>query len=205
MGRGFLSERRRSARRAFVAPLGALAMAALICGCGHGAPAKGADRGSRPAGACAAAALSAMARTLAVGASSVATASSTGSNVMPQCAFSARPRHGKRVEVTVNVDNGPQPYFVLERTIVEASQIFSGQRLSPAPQAVPGLGLEAAWFPAETHLMATDGSRLITTTIDWPGAPQQRQITIARAMTAPYLRTPRGEAAQKLAKGYPSS
>jgi hypothetical protein len=146
-----------------------------------------------------------MARTLAVEASSVAAATSTGSNVMPQCTFSARLRHGERVGVTVNVDSGPQPYFVLERTIVEASQIFSGQRLSPAPEAVVGLGLEAAWFPAETHLMATDGSRLITTTIDWPGAAQKREISMARAMTRPYLRTPHGKAAQKLAKGYPSS
>jgi hypothetical protein len=41
-----------------------------------------------------------MARTLAVEASSVAAATSTGSNVMPQCTFSARLRHGERVGVT---------------------------------------------------------------------------------------------------------
>ena len=95
---------------------------------------------------------------------------------------------------------------MLERTIVEASQIFGGQRLSPAPQNVAGLGLEAAWFPAETQLEATDGTRLITTTIvDWPGAASKRKVRLARAMTSPYLKTPHGKAAQKLAKGYPSS
>jgi hypothetical protein len=43
-----------------------------------------------------------MARTLAVETSGVATATFRGSNGMPQCAFSARLRHGERVEVTVN-------------------------------------------------------------------------------------------------------
>jgi hypothetical protein len=104
----------------------------------------------------------------------------------------------------MNVDTGPQPYFVLERTIVEASQIFPS-RLSPAPLAVPGLGLEAAWFPAETHLMATDGTRLVTVTVDWPRASQTREIALARAVTRQYLKTPSGKAAQRLAHGYPSS
>jgi hypothetical protein len=193
--------------RRLATALAALALAALVCGCGRGAAPKqtAAHVGSRLPAVCAHAALAVMARTLGVEASRVAATASRGSNVMPQCGFSTKLRNGKRVAITVNVDDGPQPYFVLERTIVEASQIFSGQRLSPAPEAVLGLGLEAAWFPAETHLMATDGSRLITTTIEWPGATTKREIVIARSMTRPYLKTPHGKAAQKLANGFPSS
>jgi hypothetical protein len=206
MGAGVQTAQRRSTRCRAAAPAAAIALAALLCGCGHSAPAKRAAAHRGPPGICAPAALDAMARTLAVGASSIATAASTASNAMPQCAFSVRLRQGQRVQVTVNVDNGPQPYFVLERTIVEASQIFSAQRLSPAPEDVPGLGLEASWFPAETHLEATDGTRLITTTIvDWPGAGPKREVPLARATTSPYLKTPHGRDAQKLAKGYPSS
>jgi hypothetical protein len=205
MRRGFRNERRRTGRRRFAAPAAALAAAALVCGCGQSAESKAAaHRGAGAPGICAPGAVVAMARTLAVAASSVATATSKGTNAMPQCAFSAR-RNGKRVAVTVNVDNGPQPYFVLERTIVEASQIFSGQRLSPAPENVAGLGLEAAWFPAETHMEATDGSRLITATIDWPGGAPKREMALAGALTRPYLRTPHGKAAQRLAKGFPSN
>ncbi|MGH2851666.1 MAG: hypothetical protein ACRDLP_13730, partial [Solirubrobacteraceae bacterium] len=77
-------------------------------------------------------------------------------------------------------------------------------RASPAPEQVAGLGLEASWFPAEMHLEATDGKRLLTTTVDWPGVPAAREIRLARAMTATYLHTPHGKAAQAVAKSYPS-
>jgi hypothetical protein len=35
--------------------------------------------------------------------------------------------------------------------------------------AVTHLGLEAAWFPPKSQLMAADGVRLITVTVSWPG------------------------------------
>jgi len=145
-----------------------------------------------------------MARSLAVRASTIAAAASSGGNAMPQCSFTTSIPHGTRIVVTMNVDTAPQPYFRLERTIVESAQIFPS-RLSPAPIAVTGLGLDAAWFPAETHLMSTDGTRLVTVTIDWPRASQNREIALARAVTRQYLKTPHGKAAQRLADGYPSS
>jgi len=204
MGAGFLHAQPGPRRRRAAVPAAAIAATALLCGCGHSASAKTAATHRHLTVACTSAALEAMARTLTLGTANVATAGSTGGNAMPQCTFSARLR-GKRVEVTMNVDNGPQPYFVLERTIVEASQIFP-QRLSPPPQPVDGLGLEAAWFPAATHLEATDGKRLLTATVvTWPGAATKSEIQLARAMIAPYLKTPHGKAAQAIAKGYPSS
>lgn len=114
----------------------------------------------------------------------------------PQCLFKARSR-GQAVTVTAEVDTEPTAYAVLERTIEEASQIFTPQRLSPAPQHVDGLGLDASWFPEEQHLMTTDAVRLIIVTIDWPKAPTTRKVTLAVAAAHTYL----GRLEPKLAKG----
>src|SRR5438270_13423160 len=66
-------------------------------------------------------------------ASAVSQAVSRGNNGMPQCVLTAR-RPGERpVQVTVNLDNGPQPFFRLERAAVEASQQFGTERLYAAP------------------------------------------------------------------------
>lgn len=83
---------------------------------------------------------------------------------------------------------GDDPYYRLERTEVEASQIFTAKRVVPAPQAVPGLGIEADWFPVARQLMATDGIRLITLTVGWRGATQARRRALAEAVTRTYLR-----------------
>ncbi|MBV8987784.1 MAG: hypothetical protein JO372_04400 [Solirubrobacterales bacterium] len=145
-----------------------------------------------------------MARFLAVPTGSVATSASTGNNDMPQCSFTVHLPAGKRVDATANIDNGPQPYFRLERTTVEASQVFTPSRLSPAPEAVTGLGIEADWFPAYPQLMATDGLRLITVSVTWRGATQGRERRLAEALTRTYLTTPHRKAAAALAKAYPS-
>src|SRR5205823_3416127 len=87
-------------------------------------------------------------------------------SAVPRCVFGI----GKR-QVTALVDSGPQPYFRLERTIVEDAQQFSTVRLEPAPVHVGGLGLDASWFPGEQQLMTTDGRRLITVIVKWHGVP----------------------------------
>ena len=96
---------------------------------------------------CSPGARKAVAGVLALPDASISVATSTGNNGMPQCSFRARSAHGERIEAIANVYTGPQPYFILERTAVEASQSFTAKRLSPPPQAIPGLGLEADWFP----------------------------------------------------------
>jgi hypothetical protein len=145
-----------------------------------------------------------MARFLTVAPASITASASTGTNGMPQCSFTARPAARDRVNAIANVDNGPQPYFRLERTVVEASQVFTPTRLTPAPQAITGLGLEADWFPGYPQLMVTDGIRLVTVSVTWPGVSQGRQRTLAEALARTYLRTPHGKAAAALAKGFPS-
>jgi hypothetical protein len=113
-----------------------------------------------------------------------------------------RPRRASgRVAATANVNTGPQPYFVLERTAIEAAQQFTATRMIAAPQAVSRLGIEADWFPAETQLMTTDGVRLITVSVSWRGATQARKRALAVALARTYLRHPGGPASS--ARGYP--
>jgi hypothetical protein len=66
--------------------------------------------------------------------------------------------------------------------------VFGGPRLVAAPEHVPGLGLDGDWFPARDAVMSSDGVRLITTTVvDWKGASQAGQRTLAVAVTRPFL------------------
>jgi hypothetical protein len=148
--------------------------------------------------------LDAIASYLSVPAASVSGRQSIGSDAEPQCMFIAHVAGGRRVAVIANVGIEVGAYFILERTAIEASQMFAPTRLSPAPQAVYRLGLEADWFPAETHLMATDGTRLITTTVLWRGVGQSLKRALAEVATRPYLKTPQGKAAIAKAEGYPS-
>lgn len=159
---------------------------------------------SAPVTPCQSEARAAMARFLAVAPASISASPSTGDNDMPQCSFTVRLAAGTRVDALANLDNAPQPYFRLERTTVEAAQVFTPSRLTPAPEQISGLGLEADWFPAYPKLMATDGIRLITVSVTWPGAAQSRERRLAEALTRTYLRTPHGKAAAALVNGYPS-
>jgi hypothetical protein len=128
-----------------------------------------------------------VARVFGVAAARVSMAVSTGGNAMRQCTFTAAPRGARGVRVTVNVDTGAQAYFRLERTVVEASQVFSTVRLIAAPQQVPGIGLDADWFPAEQQLMTTDGRRLLTVSVGWGGASESRRRALAEVVVGPYL------------------
>lgn len=129
----------------------------------------------------------AIGRDLRVGAGSIRYIKSIGGNAMPQCVFTARTaRH--RVVVVVNVDNGPQAYFRLLRTVAEASQIFG---VPPPgfhpPQGVSGLGPFASWFPNNHQLMATNYADLITVSVTWPGARRNTEVRLARAAVIPYM------------------
>lgn len=145
----------------------------------------------------------AIAHSLKVPPASVTTRQSVGSDAEPQCTFVTHV-DGRRVAVVANVGVEVGAYFILERTEVEASQMFAPTRLSPAPEAVNRLGLEADWFPAEMHLMATDGTRLVTTTVTWHAASQARRRALSILATRPYLKTPHGRAAIAKAEGYPA-
>jgi hypothetical protein len=100
------------------------------------------------------------------------------------------------VTVTAEVDTEPSAYAVLERTIIESSQIFP-QRNHPAPLHVGHLGLDASWFPEGTQLMTTDAVRLVIVTVAWHPAPTARKVALAVAVARSYL----GRSRPKLARG----
>jgi hypothetical protein len=161
------------------AAIAAVAAVCLLAGCGNSARA-------RPP-VCMLKAQQAIARDLSIGASAIAYLKSVGSNGMPQCAFTARAA-GHRALVMVNVDNGPQAYFRLLRTVDEATQIFGPPPPGfQAPQTVSGLGPFASWFPTRNQLMATNDVDLLTVTVTWPGARRNAEVRIARAAIVPYL------------------
>jgi hypothetical protein len=163
----------------------------LLAGCGsaHHGPS-----------VCVPRARAAVAGRLGVPVAAVSQSVSAGNNGMPECVLTARRSGEPAVRVTVNLDNGPQPYFRLERTVVEASQQFGTVRLYAAPQQIPGLGLDADWFPDGDYVMTTDGARLMTATVGWPHSTQAQRRALAQTAARAFLRRAR----RRAANGYPS-
>lgn len=148
---------------------------------------------------CYGAAKSAMASFLGIQAQQIATAQFKGNSGNPDCSYTTGTGHHK-IKLIADDYMGPQPYFILERTEIEASQVFVPTRTEPPPQAI-NMGIEADWFPAREQLMATDGLKLITTTVSWVGVAQKHRLALAEAFTKPYIKVTRqGRAA---ANDYP--
>jgi len=140
-----------------------------------------------------------MAGFLGIQAQEIATAQSKGTTGNPECLYTTG-TGAHAIKLLADDYTGNQPYFILERTAEEAAQVFVPKRTVAPPQAI-SMGLEADWFPAREQLMATDGLKLITTTVKWKGVTQKHRLALARAFTKPYIKvTKRGRAA---AHGYP--
>ena len=120
-------------------------------------------------------------------ASSISQSASTGNNGMPQCVLTVMRSSQPTVRVTANLDDGAQPYFRLERTAVEATQQFGTERLYAAPDQISGLGLDADWYPDANYVQTTDGVRLITVTVAWPGSSQEQRRALSAAIARRYL------------------
>lgn len=168
----------------------AVILALAADGCGGSAHAGRVGRTSARSAAdpiCTAAARTVVARFLGVAVSSVSVRATTANSGAPECDFAAQISGHRAMKLSVEVDTAPQPYAVLERAAVEASQIFGPKRLAPAPQNITRLGLDADWFPEEQHLMTTDGVRLITATVAWPSARQSHRRALAQAAARTYL------------------
>ncbi|HSO98770.1 MAG TPA: hypothetical protein VLP43_07445 [Solirubrobacteraceae bacterium] len=97
-----------------------------------------------------------------------------GNNGQPECRLSAG-----RVRVVVNVDTSPQPYQRLEREIVEDGQSFGTVRSFTPPQAVSGVGLDAAWLPSLDQLITADRRQLVTVTVSGRAMSQSGRRTLA--------------------------
>lgn len=177
----------------------AVGAAVLVCGCGSAGHTKartGHPRALTKATVCRSTAHRAAAHALGVSPASVATAGSLGNNLMPQCTFTV-PVAGSHVQLIANVDNGPSPYYLLERTAEEQAQVFAPTPLTPAPQDITGLGLDADWFGEEQQLMTTDGRVLVTVTVTWQHGSTARKIAVTSAVARTYL-GPNDYAATKL-------
>ena len=185
-------------------PLGMAALAAVLSSCGGSSLTHSTTGKTHASTVCLPIARAAAAHSLYLPLGAIAASASTGNNLMPQCSFSARLSDGKRVVVIANLDSAPSPYFRLERTAIEASQVFTPTPMSPPPAAIPGLGLEADWFPAEKQLMTTDGLRLITISFSWPGATQKDEQPVGEAVARTYLKKLTPKQATAVANGYPS-
>lgn len=122
-----------------------------------------------------------MAREASVPATAVGAKAGTSSQATPQCVF----RAGK-LKVVAMVDSSPQPYFRLERTVVEAQQQFSSVPL-PEPKHIDGLGLDAQWFPGDQQLMTTDGRHLITVGVVRHGSTTRQRIALSVVIARTYL------------------
>lgn len=147
---------------------------------------------------CYGAAKDAMAGFLRVQAQQITTAEETGTSGNPECTYTTGTgRH--EIKLLADDYTGSQPYFILDRTAEEAAQVFAPTRLVAAPVVINDIGLLAAWFPAREQLMATDGLKLITTTVTWRRVTQRRRLALAEAFTKPYIKvTKQGRAAAKL-------
>jgi len=90
--------------------------------------------------------------------------------------------------VSVEVDNSPQPYQVLERRASEEGQNFALMPHFKYPQAIAHLGLDAWWFPREQQAQTTDGRNLITVTIvHWSNHRNGPRKALAAAVARVYL------------------
>jgi hypothetical protein len=108
-----------------------------------------------------------------------------GNNSYPQCTYAAR-----GVSVTVNVYDGPQTYFLVERQAIETAQQagFSGGSSGIPVVQVPGIGEEAYWFPAHAEFLTTDGRRMIDVTVSLARAGPSALQALGEIAARPYLR-----------------
>jgi hypothetical protein len=129
----------------------------------------------------------AVAGALGVHVASVTTTAATGSNGEPECHYTIRTANGTVVKLVANLDSSAQPYQRLERAIVEDGQQFASVPTNPPPQAIAHLGLDASWLPDQNKLITTEGVRLISVAVAWPGSTQGQQRALAVATARPYL------------------
>jgi hypothetical protein len=162
----------------------ALLTAASLCACGGlGSRARTPEpKAAALKAPCHTAARAVVGQAFGATATAVSARATIGNNGSPQCTYTSGSR-----SIVVNVDSGPQPYFILERTAVEAAQQFATVRTTPLPVHVGGIGLDAFWFPAGHQFMTTDGVRLVAVTVTVPGAGQARLSALGKAVAGPYL------------------
>lgn len=165
----------------------ALALAACIAlaACGSSAQRSPPPRATAAPSSCSAAAQRAMAAV--VGAQAVSATAYSPPDGSQGCRLGAAGASHTDVSVDVHVDTLPQPFARLDREAVETTQtaLWSHSRTTPSP--INGLGEAAYWLPRDSRLIATDGARLISVAVAWPGVRRARRLGLATAMARTYL------------------
>lgn len=167
---------RGSAARAPRRALAALAAGCLISACGSAAALRA---------PCQAHARNVIAAAVHIRTAALSAERGVGNNSYPQCTYSAR-----GVSVTVNVYDGPQTYFLVERKAIETGQQagFSGGSSGIPVVQVPGIGKEAYWFPAHGEFLTTDGRRMVDVTVSVARAGPAALQALGETAARPYLR-----------------
>jgi hypothetical protein len=103
--------------------------------------------------------------------------------------------HAGDLQAVVMLDSAPQPYFRMEREQVEFWQntewSHKGAHAAPAP--VTSLGLGGYWFPLQSRMLTTDGVRLDTIKVIWPGGGAARKplaVRLADVYLGPPVKPP---------------
>lgn len=96
---------------------------------------------------------------------------------------------GRELNAIVMVDSAPQPYYRLEREVVEFGQNVDWSKVpaSAYPRTIKHLGLDANWFPLQNRLLTTDGVRLVTVKLHAPQLGPTERRAIATKMAGAYL------------------
>ncbi len=148
-----------------------------------------------------------MARLLAVPVGAISHGISTGAQLCTAVRLIAfAPRRDAGVEVLANVEwSGGRAYFVSSGRSTKTRSTGRRPRREPAAGRSQDLGLLASnWFPDEQWLMSTDGHSVITVSVEWSRrGPQPQDRARARGRRFPYLHTPHGKLAQRLAQTLP--
>jgi hypothetical protein len=162
----------------------AVVFCASLAGCGSGAPHR-ARSGSANAPAAAAACTPTTEHAFAalVGAHAVTGAAYSPPDGSQGCRLRMIGRGAPDVHVDLRTDDFPQPFARLNRESVEATQnaLWSGSHKLPTP--ISGLGEMAFWFPAESRLVATDGTRLVSVAVGGHVIAPSRRRALARRLT----------------------
>jgi hypothetical protein len=103
------------------------------------------------------------------------------------CALRAAGRRSATITVDLHVDTLPRPLARLEREAVETTQNVLWSHSRAVPRPVANLGQASWWIPADSRLLASDGQRLVSVAVTWPGSRPTRRLALAEALARSYL------------------
>jgi hypothetical protein len=102
------------------------------------------------------------------------------------------------VKLAITAQASSQAYYAWNVATTHFEQAFGAFGHTQHPQAVPGLGTVAQWFPAQQQLLTTNGTQsrggtFITIAVTHWASPDRSRVSVARAVAQRVLAVaPRG-------------